>query len=300
MAEDAAARTEHRPRLGRGLAALLGGANAAACRSSRAARDRRRSSSCGPIRATRESDSTTGNSTNSPPRSRSAESSSRSWFAPFPASRTLTKSSLASGAGGPRSGRGCTRSRSSSSRPATARRSRSPSSKMCSARISTRSRRPPATPSSAPTYGYSHGDIARVVGKSRSHVANTLRLTNLPEHTRALLAGGQISAGHARALLAVADPDALADRIVAEGLTVRDIERFGENSGKTTRPRKATATVDADTRALQDKLGLALGTKVTIRHSGESGDIRIAFRDFDQLDDFCRRLLEPAGRQGAS
>jgi ParB family transcriptional regulator, chromosome partitioning protein len=146
------------------------------------------------------------------------------------------------------------------------------------------------------TYGYSHGDIARVVSKSRSHVANTLRLTGLPDHTRALLAGGQISAGHARALLAVSDPDALADRIVAEGLTVRDIERLGENSGKTPRPRKGTAPVDADTRALQDKLGLSLGTKVTIRHSGESGEIRIAFRNFDQLDDFCRRLLEPAGR----
>ena len=143
-------------------------------------------------------------------------------------------------------------------------------------------------------YGYSHGDIARVVSKSRSHVANTLRLTNLPEHTRGLLAGGQISAGHARALLAVSNPDALADRIVADGLTVRDIERFGENSGKTTRPRKGTAPVDADTRALEDKLGLALGTKVTIRHSGESGEIRIAFRNLDQLDDFCRRLSQPA------
>jgi len=145
-------------------------------------------------------------------------------------------------------------------------------------------------------YGYSHGDIARVVGKSRSHVANTTRLTNLPEHTRALLAGGQISAGHARALLAVAHPDALADRIVAQGLTVRDIERFGENPGKTGRPRRAAPPIDADTAALQDKLGLALGTKVTIRHDGESGEIRIAFRDFDQLDDFCRRLCQPAGR----
>jgi ParB family chromosome partitioning protein len=145
-------------------------------------------------------------------------------------------------------------------------------------------------------YGYSHGDIARVVGKSRSHVANTFRLTNLPEHTRSLLAGGQISAGHARALLAVADPNALADRIVAEGLTVRDIERFGENSGKTARTRAGTAPVDADTRALQDKLGLELGTKVTIRHSGESGEIRVAFRNLDQFEDFCRRLLQPAGR----
>src|SRR6202161_4462163 len=103
-------------------------------------------------------------------------------------------------------------------------------------------------------YGYSHGDIARVVGKSRSHVANTFRLTNLPEHTRSLLAGGQISAGHARALLAVADPDALANRIVAEGLTVRDIERLGENSGKTTRARKGAPPVDADTRALPEHI----------------------------------------------
>src|ERR1700723_2328107 len=102
-------------------------------------------------------------------------------------------------------------------------------------------------------YGYSHGDIARVVGKSRSHAANTFRLTNLPEHTRSLLAGGQISAGHARALLAVAEPDALANRIVAEGLTVRDIERLGENSGKTTRARKGAPPVDADTRALEGK-----------------------------------------------
>ena len=146
-------------------------------------------------------------------------------------------------------------------------------------------------------YGYSHGDIARVVGKSRSHIANTFRLMELPEHTRALLAGGQISAGHARALLAVADPDALADRIVAEGLTVRDIERMGENSGKTARPRQSAAPpVDADTKALEDKLGLELGTKVAIRHSGESGEIRIAFKSLDQLDDFCHRLSQPAGR----
>jgi ParB family chromosome partitioning protein len=131
-----------------------------------------------------------------------------------------------------------------------------------------------------------------VVGKSRSHVANTFRLTNLPEHTRGLLASGQISAGHARALLAVADPDALANRIVADGLTVRDIERLGENSGKT-RPRRGSAPIDADTAALQKKLSLELGTKVTIRHSGENGEIRIAFRDFEQLDDFSRRLCQP-------
>ena len=95
-------------------------------------------------------------------------------------------------------------------------------------------------------HGYSHADIARIVGKSRSHVANTLRLTNLPEHTKGLLAAGQISAGHARALLAVAHPDAVADRIVAEGLTVRDVERLGENAGAVTRARtKAPRAIDA-------------------------------------------------------
>ncbi len=145
-------------------------------------------------------------------------------------------------------------------------------------------------------YGYSHADVARVVGKSRSHIANTLRLVNLPEHTRRLLADGKISAGHGRALLAVAHPDATADRIVAEGLTVRDIERLGENAGKTARVRKEPAKVDADTLALQDRLGLALGAKVTVRHAGESGEIRIAFHNFDQLDDFCRRLCQPATR----
>jgi ParB family transcriptional regulator, chromosome partitioning protein len=145
-------------------------------------------------------------------------------------------------------------------------------------------------------YGYAHGDIARVVGKSRSHIANTMRLTNLPDRTRALLAGGQISAGHARALLAVADPDALADRIVADGLTVRDIERMGENAGKRRRTPRSQSSADADTLALENKLSLALGAKVTIRHAGEKGDIRIAFRDFDQLDELCRRLCPPATR----
>ena len=145
-------------------------------------------------------------------------------------------------------------------------------------------------------YKYSHADIARIVGKSRSHVANTLRLMGLPEHSRALLADGKITAGHARALLALADPDAVADRIVARGLSVRDVERLAERAGQSPRPRgaKSAAPIDADTRALQEKLGLALGTRVTIRHSGQAGELTIAFRDFDQLDDFCRRLNRPA------
>jgi len=149
----------------------------------------------------------------------------------------------------------------------------------------------------ASEHSYSHTDIARVVGKSRSHIANTMRLTNLPEHTRSLLASGAISAGHARALLAVADPDALADRVVAQGLTVRDVERLGENAGKSQRHApKTSAPIDPDTRALEEKLGLTLGAKVTIRHAGEAGEIRITFRNFEQLDDFCHRLSKPALR----
>ena len=86
-------------------------------------------------------------------------------------------------------------------------------------------------------HGYSHADIARVVGKSRSHVANTLRLTNLPEHTKGLLAAGQISAGHARALLARRPPRCGRRSHRRRGPDVRDIERLGENAGATTRTR---------------------------------------------------------------
>jgi ParB family chromosome partitioning protein len=141
-------------------------------------------------------------------------------------------------------------------------------------------------------HGYSQSDIARVVGKSRSHIANTLRLINLPEHTLGLLSSGQITPGHARALLAVADPDPLANRIVAQGLTVRDIERIGSSSGRAASLPKPLPS-DPDTRALEKNLSLTLGAKVSIRHMGDSGEIRIGFRSFDQLDDFCRRLAKP-------
>ncbi len=143
-------------------------------------------------------------------------------------------------------------------------------------------------------YAYSHSDIARVVGKSRSHIANSLRLLNLPAHSQALLSAGQISPGHARALLSVTQPDEIADRIVAEHLTVRDVERLGENVGKMPRTKRTASYIDADTLALQNKLGVALGVKVTIRHTGGRGDIRIVFGNFEQLDDFCRRLSQPA------
>src|SRR5579872_197654 len=143
-------------------------------------------------------------------------------------------------------------------------------------------------------HGYSQAEVAQILGKSRSHVANTLRLLNLPHEARTLLASGQITAGHARALLALPDPDAAARRIVAEGLTVRDVERMSQKPAEPPKekapPRAAPDKDDADTRALEKKLALALGAKVTIRHDGERGELKLAFANFEQLDDFCRRL----------
>jgi ParB family transcriptional regulator, chromosome partitioning protein len=156
-------------------------------------------------------------------------------------------------------------------------------------------------------YSYSHTDIARIIGKSRSHIANTLRLLKLPDFARSLLASGQISAGHARALLAVADPDATAKDILAQGLTVRDVEKLGREPDEapigSSTTRKSIET-DADTQALEHSLSTALGTHVTIRHRGESGEVRIKFKNLEQLDDICRRLCQSdsakSGKPGPS
>jgi ParB family chromosome partitioning protein len=132
--------------------------------------------------------------------------------------------------------------------------------------------------------------------KSRSHVANTLRLLNLPEAAKALVRDGAISAGHARALLAVDNPEAIARRIVAEGLTVRDVEALGQaqqgeggakggSAGK-----KPKAEKDANTRALEKTLCDALGMTVEINGRGERGEIRIRYESLDQLDAVCRML----------
>jgi ParB family transcriptional regulator, chromosome partitioning protein len=142
-------------------------------------------------------------------------------------------------------------------------------------------------------HGYSPGEVAHILGKSRSHVANTLRLMNLPHESRTLLASGQITAGHARALLALPNPDVVARRIIAEGLTVRDVERLSQAPAPTpvakAKPQKPESA-DADTRALEKKLSLALGIKTTIRHDGERGELKITFANFEQLDDLCRKL----------
>jgi ParB family chromosome partitioning protein len=111
-----------------------------------------------------------------------------------------------------------------------------------------------------------------------------------------LVSDGAISAGHARALLGVPDPERVAKRIVEKGLTVRDVERLGQETTPESRPaaagRKGAPGADADTRALEKTLTDALGMKVEIRHRGESGEVRVRYESLDQLDAICRRLSE--------
>ncbi|MFO0408075.1 MAG: ParB/RepB/Spo0J family partition protein, partial [Labrys sp. (in: a-proteobacteria)] len=134
---------------------------------------------------------------------------------------------------------------------------------------------------------------AKVIGKSRSHVANTLRLVKLPDAVKRSVIAGDLSAGHARALLSVSDPERLAERIVKDGLTVRDVEAIAqveaEGVGKVAKSR-ARGEKDADTLALEKALSDALGLKVSIDHRGASGEVKIRYRSLDQLDEVCRRL----------
>ena len=145
-------------------------------------------------------------------------------------------------------------------------------------------------------FGYTQNDLARVIGKSRSHVANTLRLSKLPEPVRQMVSEGAVSAGHARALLSVSDPEFMAKKIVADGLSVRDIERIVQEEArgetKSAVPAaKPKAAKDADTRALEKALEEALGHAVTISHRANgSGEVKIGYKTLDQLDALCRRL----------
>jgi ParB family chromosome partitioning protein len=133
-------------------------------------------------------------------------------------------------------------------------------------------------------FGYTQGDLARVIGKSRPHVANTMRLLKLPDATRSLLSSGQLSAGHARALLGAADPDALAERVVAKGMSVRDVEKLVQREAEPREGSSKRAAKDADTRALEKRLGDRLGLVVEITHKGEAGDVRVRYASLEQLD----------------
>ncbi len=135
-------------------------------------------------------------------------------------------------------------------------------------------------------------DVATALGKSRSHVANTVRLLDLPETVKALIGDGTLSAGHGRALLAAADPAALSDTVVRLGLTVRQTEALVRRAGEgRTRQRKARRD-DPNIRALQDNLSRALGLRVTIDPAarGAGGRLMISYKEPEQLDALIARL----------
>ncbi len=144
--------------------------------------------------------------------------------------------------------------------------------------------------------GRSADDIARTVGKSRSHVANTLRLLRLPASVQAHVEAGRLSAGHARALLDLPQAEALAEQVVAQGLNVRQVEALARDARPRETARRASPK-DADTRALEGDLSEALGLEVTIRDSGGAGHVSIAYRDLQQLDEIARRLIGGGSRR---
>lgn len=142
-------------------------------------------------------------------------------------------------------------------------------------------------------HGYTQNDLGEIIGKSRSHVANSLRLLKLPDPVRDMLAEGSLSAGHARALVSTPDPVALAKTIVSKGLSVRDAEKLAQNhiKAQTTGGLSAPkAEKDSDTLALERSLTDRLGLSVAINHKGDGGQLRINYKSLDQLEQICRLL----------
>jgi ParB family chromosome partitioning protein len=141
----------------------------------------------------------------------------------------------------------------------------------------------------------SQDDIAKIVGKSRSHVANTLRLLKLPETVKAHIHSGKLSAGHARMLIGQPNAEQLADEIVARGLNVRQVEAMAREAGQksgTSNGRKAHASAEksADLVALEKRISDSLGLIIDINDGARGGTLTIRYRNHDQLDEVLRRL----------
>jgi ParB family transcriptional regulator, chromosome partitioning protein len=148
-------------------------------------------------------------------------------------------------------------------------------------------------------FRYTQVELSSVLGKSRSHVANILRLQYLPAPVKDLVIGNSITAGHARALLAVRDPEAIARRVVEKNLSVREVEEIAHAEHGNAEPRQRIRMrpgKDPDTRAVERALEDVLGLKISIEHRGKGGELRIRYGTLDQLDGLCRRLKEAAGR----
>lgn len=155
-------------------------------------------------------------------------------------------------------------------------------------------------------FGHTQEKLAQALGKSRSHVANLTRLLQLPISVRDMISDGRLSAGHARALITADDPEALAHRVVKQGLSVRQTEQLVKSSvsnvftdsGKTKAGKSPEK--DADTRALEGDISANLGMKVQIDHSGsgEAGRLSISYKSLDELDNLCNILS--GARSGGS
>lgn len=143
-------------------------------------------------------------------------------------------------------------------------------------------------------FGRTQEDIAEAVGKSRPHIANMLRLLKLPDDLQEMVRDGRLSSGHARAILTAPDQRGLAQRVIAEGLNVREVERIAQQAKDEKHgPRASAVAADAksaDTRALEASLSNALGLDVVIAEKGSAGEVKITYKTLEQLDDVIRRL----------
>jgi len=139
-------------------------------------------------------------------------------------------------------------------------------------------------------FAYTQNDLAQVIGKSRSHVANTLRLLKLPQDVRDMVSRGELTAGHARTLITAEDPAGLARRIVGSGLSVREAEALSQTGNGAARKKPVQHEKDADTAALEKRLSDVLGLHVAIEHREQGGRIEIRYRTLEQLDGVCLKL----------
>ena len=140
------------------------------------------------------------------------------------------------------------------------------------------------------TFHHSQDDVAQIVGKSRSHVTNTLRLLKLPETVKSYIAAGKLTAGHARMLVGQPEAEKLANDIVNRGLNVRQVEAIARTNAGKPSSKSGVVAKDANTRALEKQLSDALGYNVAIEQRGKAGSVKIAYRSLEQLDDIIRRL----------
>ena len=155
-------------------------------------------------------------------------------------------------------------------------------------------------------FGYTQDDLARTIGKSRSHIANLLRLLSLPEPVKAMMKNGELSMGHARALLGCTDPISLAQKIIDDGLSVRQAEDLAARDlkklqakaeRKTTAPtlKPARKSRDEDIAAIEELLTRSIGSKVEITPQGKKGQLLIEYKSLEQLDNLIQRLSQHQG-----